>query len=298
LIAHTSVAIGVIYVLTTVILLCFFCILAVKSRAVWVQKRTEKVLSRFQHYFAYVQSHLEDEERLKTPHVHLTRFERRVLQKKLIELIECVNGSHRQKLIALCTDLDLIKLDLHRLHSPFHWVRIDAAYNLGAMRCEQAVPRLLRLLDSKKYDPTMFVIARSIAKCSRDMEDLEKMLQLLVKHRKKFYQLVADVIQESEMDTTALLVKLLKEEDRDLIKIALTALPVYVAPTIAPLLYPLIDSDDNEIRMAAVKLLHSDRVEEMRNDVSSSEIDRLLQYNHQVQTHQKSVEKKRFIHAV
>ncbi|MGF9907731.1 hypothetical protein [Brevibacillus porteri] len=179
----------------------------------------------------------------------------RVLQQKLIEWIESLTGSHRKKIITLCEDTGLVKQNLHRLYSRFHWIRIDAAYHVGAMRSEEAVPRLLQLLQTKKLDPTHFIIARSIAKCARNLEDIRNMLMLLVKHRKSNHYLAVDIMKETELDCTPLLLECLRSTDKDLIKIALIGWSAPLTAEIADLVYRQIDSEDKEVRIQSVKML-------------------------------------------
>ncbi|MCL6601718.1 MAG: hypothetical protein K6T94_02505 [Paenibacillus sp.] len=257
MIAYESTVIGIIYTIATIILFVFVNILVLKSRKIWMDKKTNKYLLNFQDYFTYVQTHIDSDDDLLAPHSQLNGLERYVFQKKIISLIEHFKGDHRDKLIKLCEDMELIKLDLERLHSPLPWKRLGAIYNLGAMRSNQAIPRLLKLLEANKYDPTIFIIARSIAKCASTEDHLREMVLLLVRYRKSFHHLIVDIIQESELDCTSLMMGFLEDDDYDLIKIALVGLPVHMEPNIVPQLYRFLDSEDEEIRMKAAGLLNS-----------------------------------------
>lgn len=139
------------------------------------------------------------------------------------------------------------------------------------------------MLERSKYNPSVFITARSIAKCADKLEHLREMVQLLVRYRESFHELVVDIIKESEMDCTPLMMEFLDKEDRDLVSIALVGLPSYVIPSLVPILYRLMESGNKEIRIKAGKLLYNDNCyaidqeHEMRGDDKHlSEIDRLF----------------------
>lgn len=253
--AILSEAVTVICLLIVIIILFFMGILVIKSRNLLLERRTRVYLRQFQDYFTYIQSHMDSPERLKPPYWQLNRLEMRVLQQKLTEWIESLTGSHRKKMITLCEDTGLVKQNLQRLYSRFHWIRIDAAYHVGTMRSEEAVPRLLQLLQTKKLDPTHFIIARSIAKCARNLDDIRNMLMLLIKHRKSNHFLAVDIMKETELDCTPLLLECLRSTDKDLNKIALIGWSAPLTAEIADLVYRQIDSEDNEVRIQSVRLL-------------------------------------------
>ena len=156
------------------------------------------------------------------PPVRLKPHERRFIQQKLIEWIERFNGAHREKFMKLCEEMGLVRHELNRLRSPLQGVRIEAVYHLGAMRSIEAVPSLMKMLQAHKYDPAVFIIARSIAKCATQIEHLREMVLLLVRYRKNVCQLAADILQETELDYTPLLTEFLSDEDGDIVRIALT----------------------------------------------------------------------------
>ncbi|WP_440835435.1 HEAT repeat domain-containing protein [Paenibacillus sp. 22594] len=260
MIAYVSTVNVIIYMILTMISLCFVFIFILKSRKIWMDKKTNKILIKFEDYFTYIQAHIDSDDQIRIPHSRLNGHERYVMQKKLIEWIEHFKGSHREKLIKLCEDLGLIKLDIVRLHRPLPWIRLGAIYNLGAMRSDQAIPRLMKLLVTPKYEPIVFIIARSIAKCALNIEPLKGMALFLVKQRRNVHHLVVDIIKESELDCTPLMVEFLHDDDNDVIKLGLVGLPAYMVPNVVPTLYRLLHSDDEEIRVQAVKLLSSNNM--------------------------------------
>ncbi|MEK8130823.1 hypothetical protein WMW72_23225 [Paenibacillus filicis] len=231
-----------------------------------MEKKTKESLVKLQDYFTYLQTYIDSEAPLQLPHFQLNQHERRVVQKKLIELIECLKGTHREKLTKLCEDMQLVRRDLHRLQSPLPWIKVDAIYHLGAMRSDQAVSGLMNTLKSNKYGPNAFIVARSIAQCASEVEHLREMVQLVVRYGKNFHSLVADIITESEMDCTPFMLKFLNQEDSDSVHIALAGLPAHVVPSQAPRLYRLLGSGNQEIRMKAGKLLYSDNYAMVQDD--------------------------------
>lgn len=255
---HLATAITFIYALTGITVIGLIVLFAIKLRHVAEEKRTARCMENYQDYFQYVQAYIEEEERLQLPPGTVTLAERRIIQKKLFELIERFNGAHREKLIMLCQDLGLVEHDLQRLRSWRKWTRIDAAYNLGTMRSPQAVPELLGLLRRSSYDPSIFIIARAIAKCAQDEGTLRELVKLMSGYQKSFHQLIADILSESQVDFIPLLISLLKEQDQELVKIALVGLAFHAEPGMEGPLANLSRSTDKEVRIKAIKLLCRD----------------------------------------
>ncbi|GED31093.1 HEAT repeat domain-containing protein [Brevibacillus centrosporus] len=247
-----------LYVLCGVTTLGLIVLFGLKLRNIAAEKRTKRILAEYEDYFVYLQAHGEEEERLHTPYGKLEQKEKRIIQKKLFELMESFTGVHRQKLAALCEDMGLVELDLKRLDGTWKWTRVDAAYNLGVMRSQRAVPGLLQLLEKLEYDPSLFIVARAVAKCARSQNDLGDMIRQLVKHRKNCHQLIVDILSESELDTGKLLIALLQETDADLIEIGLIGLSVHNPSDVEPYLHKLVHAQEKEVRIKAVKLLCKD----------------------------------------
>jgi hypothetical protein len=195
-----------------------------KARNIWLEKRTARYALKHQDYFSYIAAHLDEDTPLGVPYGPLKPLELKVIQEKLFAWIEQIQGEHRTKLTDLCRRLGLVELNQAKLRSGVHWDQVDAAYNLGVMRCKESVPELLNLLAKEKHDSSRFVIARAIAKCARDVSDLRSMVHLLVEHRRNVYELIADILLDSSVDYTPLLLEFLTEKDEELVKIALTAL--------------------------------------------------------------------------
>lgn len=256
--APLTTAIIFLYALCGLTVLGLIVLFMLKLRHVMAEKQSRRCLERYDDYFFYLQAHGEEDERLKVPHGKMTQREKQIIQKRLFELMERVTGVHRQKLIWLCEDLGLVTLDRERLSGWWKWTKVDAAYNLGLMRSEQAVPALLQLLERSKYDPSIFIVSRAIAKSARSSKDLRDMVLALIKHRKNFHQLIVDILSDSRIDTGPLFGQFLREADADLVKIGLIGLSVHAQPSMEPALYKLAQSADKEVRIKAVKLLCRD----------------------------------------
>jgi HEAT repeat protein len=252
---HLAVAIGFIWVCGILIVICLTILLILKTRNNRREKQTEQILRKYQDYFTYLQAHLDDEESLRPPAARLKHRELLAIQQKLIELMERLKENQVRKLAQLCDRLGLVEYNRKRLRSKFHWRRIDAAYNLGAMRAAEAVPELLGLLDKKKFDSSLFIVARSIAKCARNRSDLREMTMRMIRHNRNCHRLVADLLKESSAEYLPLLVEFLDSKDSDLVKIALFGLTALNEPGIADKLHDLAGSAEKELRIKAVKAL-------------------------------------------
>lgn len=253
-----ATAVLFLYTLCALMIIGLIVLFTLKLKNLRAEKKARLCQEKYRDYFVYLQAHGEEEERLKVPHGEVTQSEAQIIQKKLFELMELFTGVHRQKLIWLCEDLGLVELDQKRLSGWSKWTRIDAAYNLGMMRSKKALPDLLRLLERSKYDPTIFILARAIARCADDIGDLREMVLILVKYQKNFHELLVDILSDSQLDTAPLFASCLREKDTDLVKIGLIGFFANTSPSIEPALYKLAESEDKDIRIKAVKLLCQD----------------------------------------
>lgn len=250
-----TVAILFLYGLCGVTVLGLAVLFLLKLVHVNAEKQSRRCLEKYRDYFGYLQAHGDEEERLKVPFGQVSQKEKRIIQKKLFELMGPIKGVHLQKLIWLCEDMGLVEFDQKRLSGAWKWTRVDAAYNLGVMRAKQAMPDLLSQLEKSKYDPSLFIIARAVAQCARDLADLRKMVLILVGHRKNCHQLIVDILSESDLDLAEFYVSLLRDPDTDVVKIGLIGSSVHVQPSMDPVLHKLVQSADKEVRIKALKLL-------------------------------------------
>jgi HEAT repeat protein len=245
------------YILFTLIVIVLVVLFSLRSRAIWQERQTRYYLQKYQSYFDYVKVHLHDRAPLQKPDGPLTKRELRVIQKKLFDWMGKIVGAERDKLTNLCRELGLVELNMQRLRSEIHGTRLDAVHNLGVMQAKEAVPALLQLLEQEKYGPPAFVIARAIAKCVQNEEELDKMVRILVKHRKQSHShlLVVDVLAQSRIDCTPMLYRYLMEGDEKFVRIAMTALHNQFIPGIHDLLWSFVWSDDPELRILAVQAI-------------------------------------------
>jgi hypothetical protein len=231
---HLGLAIAFIYVCLGLIGIGMLLLFYMKIRHLRIQRKTKEYLRKHQDYFLFLQAHLGDTEELPLPPGKLGDLERRVIQQRVTEWIEQFKGDLQQKLIDLCYNAGFVREDLKLLDSLFYGRRIAAAYRLGGMRATEAVPRLLEMLKHQKYSPLSIVLARSIAKSAEDEQQLRDMLIHLLRHGKPIHHLAADILMETRLDASLLLLRLLKEENEDLVKVALAAMRGQEVPGEAP----------------------------------------------------------------
>jgi hypothetical protein len=231
----------------------FLFTMRAKSHA--LEQKTSFYLNKHQDYFTYISINIDGPEALLPPPGKLKEVELKAIQKKLLEWIETIKGSHREKLSDLCTDMGLVELELKRLQSFRHWDRIDAAYHLGIMRAKECETELISLLEREAEDSTAFVIARAAAKCARKPGELRKVILRLAKYHPQSHQLIADIVGSSTLDPIPLYLELLQSEDDNLRIIAMTGLSGRNEPDSIPALKQLAHSANLEVRIKSSKLL-------------------------------------------
>lgn len=251
---HLTIAIYFIYVCLGLIGIGLMLLFYLKIRYLRMQSKIQVYLRKHQDYFTFIQTHLSDAATLPPPPGKLKRLERRVIQDRLIEWIEQFKGDLRLKLITLCHDAGFIHEDMKLLDSLFYGRRIAAAYRLGGMRAAEAVPRLLEMLKRQRYSPLSIVIARSIAKSAESTGQLKEMLYHLLRHGKPIHHLAADIVMETRLDASRLLLNLLEDDNKDLIKVALVAMWGQAVPEVVPALGRLVGAEEADVRAEAVKL--------------------------------------------
>lgn len=241
--------------LAVLIVLVFIALFGLRARAIWFERQTRRYLDKHRDYLDYVKSHLPDVEQLHTPAGKLAKTELKVLQNKLFEWMDQLDGVERDKLAQLCRDLGLAEMNLRRLRSEIHGVRLHAAYSLGMMQAGEAVPILQQLLDEERYGSPAFVIARAIARSAQSPEELDRMVRSIVKHGKHSHRLIAELLAFSRIDCTPMLLGYLREDDAELAKVALTGLQNRMIPGANRLLQPFVPASDAELRRLAVQAL-------------------------------------------
>lgn len=251
---NLEVAINFLYVLIVLNVIFAIVIYAMKINSM----RKAKIASRFEgklkDYMTYVQVNIESKETLQAPPFSMNRVEREVMQERLNDMIESFTGAPREQCMELCRQLGFVQFHLERLNKGSYSAKIDAAYHLGCMRVQEAVPGLFKLLDKHKLNSSLFVIARSIAKCARDEQDIKDMVQVLLQHNKGFYDLLVDMIKEANIDHGALFAEYIQMKNDDFVHIGLTGLKEYTEPTVASAVYRLMDSSDATIQHKAVEI--------------------------------------------
>ncbi len=251
---NINLVIYVMYVLVGLNVVLIAIIYGIKLNNIRRRRISEQFHVKFRDYLTYIQANIESDEPLRAPHVRMNRIERNALQERLNDMIESLTGEQRQKLIGLCEELGFVAYHLKRLNSGSYSKKIDAAYHLGCMRVPEAVPALLGLLRNHKYNSALFVIARAITKCTRAEHDVKEMVNILLMHNKGFHDLIVDMIQEANIDQTALFAQYVNKQHSGLIQIGLIGLKEYTDPSVASAVYQLIDSRNGQIQLKAVEV--------------------------------------------
>ncbi|MEC0243520.1 HEAT repeat domain-containing protein [Paenibacillus dokdonensis] len=252
--SHLMVAYIFIYICLGLIGLGIILLLQMKISHNKEQQRRKMYEQKHHDYFMYIQAHIEDKGALRLPPGKLKPLERKVIQDKYMEWIEQFKGEYRTHLIQLCRDAGFVEADLKGLSSFRFGRRLEAAYRLGGMRAEEAVPALLQMLQKGKYTSLSIVIARSIAKSAENAEDVLTMLRSLLSHGKPIHHLAADIMLETGLDASSILMKLLDDSDPALVKVGLVAMWGQAVPEVMPVLGRLVGSEEKDVRAEAVKL--------------------------------------------
>jgi hypothetical protein len=258
---NLDTAIKALYVIVAFNLLFIALIYAIKLRTIKRRKLYDKFQTKFKDYLTYVQANLDDAEPLRSPPWAMNRVEMEAMQERLNDMMDIFSGEQRQKLIRLCEELGFVKRQLERLNSRSYRVKLDAAYHLGCMRVQEAAPAILDMLKEHPLNSALFVVARALAKCSRSRQDLEAMVQQLLAHNRGYYELIASIIADSDVDTVSLYTEYVNHEQPAYIRIGLIGLNEYTDPAAASAVYRLLDSEHEDIQAkAAAVYLNSSRL--------------------------------------
>jgi hypothetical protein len=122
------------------------------------------------------------------------------------------------------------------------------------MRSKEACPLLLKLQEDETFGAPLFIISRAIARSARDINDIRQMVQLIIEHQKSCYELIADILQEVNLDFSALHMEWLQSEEEDYVKIALLCMNGQTSLKVDEYLVKLFQSKQREIRIQAVKV--------------------------------------------
>ncbi|QJD84633.1 hypothetical protein [Cohnella herbarum] len=251
---NIEVAIKFLYALIVLNVGFAFAVYAMKIKKLRKTGTERRFEVKFKDYLTYVLVNIEGQEPLNAPPFSLNQAEQEAMQERLNDMIENFTGTTRDKCMELCKRLGLVQVHLNRLERGSYSVKIDAAYHLGCMRVREAVPALLEFLRTHKRNSSLFVIARSIAKCARDERDVKEMVQIVLRHNKGFYDLLVDMIKEADIDHGSLFAEFIQRERHEFIHIGLCGLKDYTEPTVASAVYRLIDSPDGTIQYKAVEI--------------------------------------------
>jgi hypothetical protein len=251
---NIDVAIRFLYVLIVLNVAFAVVVYALKIKNLRRTGTERRFELKIKDYFTYVLANIEGKEALNPPPFAWNKAEQHAIQERLNDMIENFTGTARDKCRELCERLGLVQYHMDRLNKGSYSVKIDAAYHLGCMRVREAAPALLQLLQSHQRNSSFFVIARSIAKCARNEQDVKDMVQAVLRHNKGFYDLLVDMVKEADVDHGALFAEFIQRESHAFIHIGLRGLKDYTEPKVASAVYRLIDSPDAAIQYKAVEI--------------------------------------------
>lgn len=243
-----------LYICTALVAVGVILLFAMKMSHNGKRRKIEFYKLKQRDYFTYLQTALTEDSPLKLPPGKLAPLERQVIQSKLIEWIDQFKGEYRNKLIVLCREAGFVEHDLKELSRIRYGRQIDAAYRLGGMRCPEAVPGLMELLKDEKPGPMAIMIGRSIARCSIRQGELKDMLALLLTKGKSIHHLAADILLETSLEPSRILIELLEDRNPDFVKVGLVAMWGQAVPEVMPALDRLVGAEHQGVRAEAVKL--------------------------------------------
>ncbi|TVY03109.1 HEAT repeat domain-containing protein [Cohnella terricola] len=251
---NIEVAIKFLYVLILLNVVFAVVVYAMKIKKLRRTRTERRFEVKIKDYLTYVLVNIEGKEPLHAPPFSMNKVEQEAMQERLNDMIENFTGAAREKCMELCERLGLVQIHLDRMKKGSYSMKIDAAYHLGCMRVREAVPAMLKFLQTHKLNSSLFVIARAIAKCARDERDVKEMVRIVLRHNKGFYDLLVDMIKEADIDHGALFAEFVQQENHEFIHIGLRGLKDYTEPTAASAVYRLIDSSDATIQYKAVEI--------------------------------------------
>ncbi|MBP1999378.1 HEAT repeat protein [Paenibacillus shirakamiensis] len=272
--SHVTVAIYFVYVCLGLIGLGIALLFYMKLKHLSTLKKTEYYQRKHQDYFKYLQTQLYEDQELPLPPGKLVPLEKRIIQDKLMEWIEQFKGEVRTRVIELCYKAGFVDDEMEKLDSLYFSRRVEASYRLGMMRATEATPRLLDMLRKQRYSPVTTIIGRAVSKTADQESQLMEMLGYMLKHGKSIHNLAADVLLETRLDSSKILLQLLDHENPDFVKVALVAMWGQAVPEVIPALNRLsVDADEQDVRAEAVKLylssnpvLRDDTIKQLMSD--------------------------------
>lgn len=223
------------------------------------RRRRRAVLGELEVYWAALRSRMETGEELPMPPGRVRRAGMDLLQQRMLEAMEReTDGETRCRLSALCARLGLVQREMRRCRSIRRRARMDAAYKLGVMRSGRAVPVLLAMLYACEFGSGAWVVARAVARCARDLDDMRTMTLYMLRYGTAVYlPLLMEILREAPVDCGPLWVGFLEEDHPQLKQLALIGLgagPASVALRERIGWDRLFSSPDKEIRIKALRL--------------------------------------------
>jgi hypothetical protein len=244
-------------ILSIIILCVTVGLIILKLRNLRLEKLVLQYNFKHQEYLNYVAANLDDPLPLNPPYGSLRPLERKVIRQKLFAWMRQIRGEQRERIAELCQQMGFVEEEKKRLNSRFHWIQVDAAHNLGVMRCKDACQQLLDLQADEAYGASLFILTRAIVRCARNIDDIRRMVQIVAEHRKSCSELMADILIEVNLDYSILLREWLQSEEAEHVHIALLCLHGKSKLNVEEHLVKLSQSNQKEIRIQAVRVWFS-----------------------------------------
>ena len=253
---HIEAAYLFLLVSSVLIVIGVLILLFLKYRQTYLTREKERLHRKHKEYVAYVLAHLDADQPLEMPVGPLEKLDLIVLEELLIEIAERVKGKHRMKVGELFEKLGLPELEISRLQQLPGPMRSDAAYKLGAMGYEKATPALFAAWESEKDEAGRYIIARAIARCTKTMADLRKMVENMIACGADSPRLLAELLQDSPLDLQPLLREWMTSEDHRFVLVSLACLPATaVDEGWTECLWRQVQSVEKEVRIQSAKRL-------------------------------------------
>jgi hypothetical protein len=250
--------IGAIVIITKILSIIILCgttgLIIFKLRNLRLEKVMQQYSLKNTEYLEYVAANLDDPHPLNPPYGTLRPLERKVIRQKLFAWMRQIRGDQRMRIAELCQQMGFVDEEKARLNSRFRFVQVDAAHNLGVMRSKDNCQLLLDLQAGEAFGDTLFILTRAIARCARNIDDIRSMVQIVVEHRKACTELMADILDEVNIDFSELITEWLQSKEVECVQIALLCLDSLPKLNVEEHLIQLSQSNQKEIRIQAVKV--------------------------------------------
>lgn len=177
------------------------------------QREWKQAERKLEPYFTKLKEQISHDEPLAMPDKQVNRVEWRVIQDRLMEWITRIGGDSQVRLTELCEQFGFVERDLRELRKTRGLKQSAAAYRLGMMKSPRAAEPLLRILEERPFQSSIFIYARALAMCARSADDLERMVKALVRHQRPVQSMLAAILEEADEHVPELIKRLQQSRD-------------------------------------------------------------------------------------